>query len=146
MAGNKLKVSVLDVYFRGATIPTNLYIALVTDTPTADTDTLGELTEMATGNGYDSGGFQLTPNSTDFDSLVENDTDDRAELQIKDVEWLAVGGTIPSSGSVPTYAVMTDDNATVANREVFVFWELGVVTTLSVGDTLLLQDLELRLS
>lgn len=146
MAGNKLKLRILDSYFRGATLPSNFYIALVTDTPTADTNTFGELSEMSAGNGYTSGGIQLAPNSTDFDSLIEDDTNDRANLQIKDIEWTASGGTIPSTGSVPTYAVMIGDNATVANREVFTFWDISTVTVSNDGDILSLQDLELRLS
>ncbi len=148
MAGwtNKGKAHVLDVTFRGATPPTNYYVALVTSAtaPTADTNTLSQLTEIAAGNGYTAGGIQLARNSTDFDSLTENDTNDRGEMQIKDLVWTATGGSIPSSGNDARYAVLTDDDATVGNREVYAFWDLSSGRSISDTQTLTLQDCELR--
>jgi hypothetical protein len=41
--------------------PESLYVALVTDTPDYDTSTFGELTEIAAGNGYTSGGKEVEP-------------------------------------------------------------------------------------
>ena len=72
---NKGFYSVFDVWFRGATAPTNLFVALCTSAtaPTADTNTLSDLTQIAAGNGYTTGGFSLDRNTTDFDSNVEND-------------------------------------------------------------------------
>jgi hypothetical protein len=127
-------------------LPTNYYVALVTSAtaPTADTNTLSQLTEIAAGNGYTTGGFQLTPGATDFDSLTENDTDDRAELLVKDVVWTASGGSIPASGDGARYAVLTDDNATVGSRLVYAWWDLDSDRAVSTGQTLTLQDLELR--
>ena len=144
---NKGKYNLLDIVFRGATPPTNFYVALVTsaNTPTADTNTLSDLTEIAAGNGYTSGGYQLSRNSTDFDTLTENDTDDRGEIEIKDVVWTASGGAIPGSGNGARYAVLLDDNGTVANREVLAWWDLTSDRSVSSGQTLTLQDLELRL-
>lgn len=126
---------------------TNYYVALVTSAtaPTADINTLSQLTEIAAGNGYTTGGFQLTPGTTDFDSITENDTDDRGEVQIKDVTWTASGGAIPGSGSGARYAVLTDDNGTVGSREVYAYWDLSSDRTVSSGQTLTLQNLELRL-
>ena len=150
MAGwtNKGKANVLDIVFRGATPPTNFYIALVTSAtaPTADTNTLSQLTQIATGNGYTDGGYSLSRNSTDFDSLVENDTDDRSELQAKDVVWTASGGSIPASGDGARYAVLTDDNGTVGNREVWKYWSLGSDRSVGDGGTLTLEDLEMRIN
>jgi hypothetical protein len=53
---------------RGEALPTNFFIALVTadNEPDAETNTLGQLTQIATGNGYTSGGVQLTKNPPDF--------------------------------------------------------------------------------
>jgi len=150
MAGwtNKGKMSILDAYFRNAGAPTNFYVALITNTtvPTADTNTFSDLTEIAAGNGYTTGGYSLTKNSTDFDTLTESDGDDRGLIQIKDVAWVAAGGPIPSSGSGASYAVLLDDNATVANREVIAYWSLTTARSVSTGQTLTLQDLELRLN
>lgn len=148
MAGftNRGKKLIMDTYFRGAAAPTNLYVALVTSAvaPTQDTNTLGELTEIASGNGYTSGGYQLNRNSTDFDSLIEEDTADRSDLQIKDVVWTASGGSIPASGNGARYAVLVDDNVTIGSRQVIAYWSLTSDRTVSVGQTLTLQNCELR--
>jgi len=143
---NKGKHYVFDQFFRNATEPSNLYVALVTSAtaPTADTNTLSQLTEIAAGNGYTTGGFQLTRNSTDFDVLTENDTDDRGEIQVKDVTWTASGGSLPTSGSGARYAVLTDDNGTVGSRLVLAWWDLSSDRSISSGQTLTLQNLELR--
>jgi len=150
MAGftNKGKNHILDQVFRNATEPTNYYVALVTSAvaPDADTNTLSQLTEIAAGNGYTSGGISLSKNSTDFDSLTENDTNDRGEIQIKDIVWTASGGNLPASGSGARYAVLTDDNATVGSRIVIAWWDLTSDRVISSGQTLTLQNLEMRLT
>ena len=88
--------------------PTNYYIALVTSAVAlvVDINALSELTEIAAGNGYTTGGYQLDPNTTDFNQLNENDTLDRAELYIKNLTWSASGGNIPDSGNVYRYAIL----------------------------------------
>jgi hypothetical protein len=150
MAGwtNKGKMSILDAYFRNAGAPTNFYVALVTSAtaPDADTNTLGDLTEIASANGYTTGGYQLTKNSTDFDTLTEDDTNDRGLIQIKDISWTASGGAIPGSGNAARYAVLLDDNGTVASREVYQYWDLGGDTTVATGQILQLEDLEIRIN
>ena len=142
---NKGKAHLL-AKMRGVAAPTNYYVALITNAvvPDADTNTLGQLTEIAAGNGYTAGGYQLTPNASDFDSLVENDTDDRGELQVKDVAWTASGGSIPASGDPASFAVLTDDNATLANREVYVVLDLQGTRTVQDGYPLTLQNCEIR--
>jgi hypothetical protein len=134
--------------FRNGTEPTTFYVALVTSAtaPTADTNTLGDLTQIAAGNGYTSGGIAVARNSTDFDTLTEDDTNDRGDLQIKDLTWTASGGSIPGSGNGARYAVLTDDNATVNSREVYAYWDLTSDRSVSTGQTLTLQNLEIRLS
>lgn len=145
---NRGKMLVLDWAFRGATRPTNFYVALVTSAtaPTVDINTLSELTQIATGNGYTDGGIQLTPGNTDFDSLAENDANDRAELQLKDLVWTAAGGNLPASGNGARYAVLTDDNATVGSRQVIAYWDLTADRTVSDTQNLTLQNSELRLT
>jgi hypothetical protein len=132
--------------FRGVAVPANYYVALVTSAtaPTVDTNTLSELTEIAAGNGYTAGGYQLTPGTTDFDSNTENDTLDRAETQIKDVVWTASGGSIPASGSGARYAVLTTNEGTVSARQILMFWSLGSDRTVSDGQPLSLINLEFR--
>ncbi len=145
---NKGKAHVLGVTFRGVTPPTNYYVALVTGAtvPTADTNTLAQLTEIAAGNGYTSGGYQLSRNSTDFDTLTEDDTLDKGLVQVKDVSWTASGGSIPGSGDGARYAVITDDNGTVGSREVYAWWDLTSDRTATTGQTIALQDGELSIA
>lgn len=140
--------NVVAAVFRGESLPANFYVALVTSasTPTADTNVFSELTEIATGNGYTTGGYALDRNSTDFDALSESDVSDYAYVQAADVAWTASGGAIPSAGNGARYAVLLDDNTTVANREVWAFWDLTADRSVSEGQTLTLTDLELRLS
>ncbi len=150
MAGwtNKGKANALAQRFRGVALPTNFFIALVTSAvaPVADTNTFGELTQIATGNGYADGGISLTKNTTDFDVLTEDDGNDRALVQLKDIVWTAAAGPIPASGSGARWAVLTDDNATIASRFVEAFWDLVSDRTISDTQTLTLQDCELRLT
>jgi hypothetical protein len=147
---NKGMFSVLDAVYRNNGAPTNFFVALVTSAtaPSSDINTLGELTQIATGNGYTDGGFSLNRNATDFDVLTEVDSgspdlDDYAFIQIKDVVWTASGGTIPASGNGARYAVLTDDNGTVASREVWHWWDLTSDRTVSDGQQLTLQDLQI---
>lgn len=142
---NKGKALLLGIAFRDVAVPTNYYIGLVTDaaTPGADTNTLSQLTEIADGNGYTTGGYSLTPGVTDFDTLTEDDSGDKGLVQIKDVVWTASGGSIPGSGDGARYAVLLDDNATVESREVYAWWDLDTARTISTGQSLTLQDLEL---
>lgn len=150
MAGwtNKGKYKMLGWTLRGESMPTNLYLALVTSAtaPSADLNTLSELTEIAAGNGYTSGGYQLAFNSTDWDVWTEDDTNDRGLIQLKDITWSASGGSIPDSGSGARYAVLTDDNGTVGSREVYGYWDLAADRSVSDGQDLTLQDTEWRLN
>lgn len=150
MAGwtNKGKFFYLGVVARNATEPTVFYLALITSAtaPTADHNTLSQFTQIAAGNGYTSGGISIARNSTDFDVLTEDDTNDVAYWQLKDMVWTASGGAIPGSGSGARYAVFTDDNATEGSREVYHFWDLTSDRTVSDGQPLTLQNVEARLT
>ena len=133
---------------RNGTEPTSYYLALFTvaTAPTADTNTVADLTQIAAGTGYTSGGISLARNSTDFDVLTEDDTNDIAFAQIKDTVWTASGGTIPNSGAGARYACMTDDNGTVNSREIYHYWDLVSAHIVSDGQTLTLQNCEIRLT
>ncbi len=145
---NRGKYLILNEMFRNPTEFTNYYVALVTSAvaPTQDTDTLSQLTQIATGNGYADGGYQLARNATDFDVLTEDDTGDVGLIQVKDVVWTAAGGPIPASGNGARYAVLTDDNVTVGSRQVLCYWDLVSDRSVSSGQTLTLQNCELRLT
>jgi len=145
---NRGKFKLLDWAFRASALPTNYYVALCTSaaSPTADTNTFSELTEIASGNGYTAGGISLTKNSTDFDVITEDDTGDKALIQIKDLVWTASGGTLPSSGNGARWAIITDDNVTQGSRIVIAWWDLVSDRSVSVGQPLTLQNCELDLT
>lgn len=149
MAGwtNKGKFQMLGRIYRAVALPTNYYVALFTSAvaPVADTNTKGELTEIAAGNGYTAGGISLTAGATDFDVITEDDTNDRGLIQIKDLVWTASGGPIPSSGNGARYAAFTDDNVTQGSREVYHYWDLTSDRSVSDTQTLTLQDCEIRI-
>lgn len=145
---NRGKYLVLGGFFRAETVPTNFYMILFTSatSPTADSNVVSDHTQIATGNGYTDGGYSLSRNSTDWDVWTEDDTNDRALIQIKDIVWTASGGSIPSSGDGARWAALTDDNATVANRQLFAWFDLTSDRSVSAGQTLTLQDCELRIT
>jgi hypothetical protein len=150
MAGftNKGKMRLLEWALRGGTIPANFYVALFTaaTAPTADINTKSELTEIASGNGYTTGGILVDNNTTDFDVLTEDDGNDRGFIQIKDLVWTASGGALPASGAGARYACLTDANATQGSREILFYWDLGADYSVSSGQTLTLQNLEIRIN
>jgi len=145
---NKLKYKILGWVFRATSLPTNFYAALTTSAVAvvADTNTKTELTEIANGNGYTTGGISLTKGATDFDVWTEDDTNDRGLIQLKDIVWTASGGPIPASGGGAREMVLTDDNATQANREIYCGWDLVSDRSVSSGQSLTIQDAELRIT
>lgn len=150
MAGwtNKGKYQVMGQWFRTSTKPTVLYIALITSAtaPVADINTFAEVTEITAGNGYVAGGTSVAFNSTDWDVWTEDDTNDRGLVQLKDMTWSASGGSIPSAGGGARYAIITDDNASQAAREIYFYFDLTSDRSVSDGQDLTLQDCEIRLN
>jgi len=151
MAGmtNRGKALVLDYYFRQqGTLPSAFYLALVTSAqvPGPDTNVLGDLTQIAVGNGYADGGYSLAPNTTDFDVLTEDDPNDQAILMIKDIIFTASGGSIPASGNGARYAVLTGPHATPGSRAVYFYWDLVSDRSVAVGVQLQVKDLEADLT
>lgn len=124
--------------FHAASFPTQFYLALcvATPAPTAATVTLGQLTQIALGNGYVNGGIAIARNATDFATVLENAAQMRSEWLIKNEVFTAAGGVLPASGLGAYWAVLTDNNATVANREVWMFWTDGEAKTVSSGQPL----------
>ena len=132
---------------RGAAVPANYNVALCTadTTPTYDTNVLSDLTEIAAGNGYSTGGVSLESSAVGFTSLVENDTDDRAEMKARNIEITSTGGVIPASGNPARYAAITDNNATVADRIIIFVLDLGSNRTIPDGETMIIENSEFRL-
>lgn len=145
---NRGKKLILDWAYRGATRPTNFYVALLqsTTSPSPDSNVMSDHTQIATGNGYAAGGYSLTPNGTDFPTLTEDDSGDLGELILKDIVWTASGGPIPASGGGARWAVLTTDEVTVANRQILAYFDLASDRTVSDGQPLTLQACKLRLT
>lgn len=145
---NRGKYRILNGFFRAQSIPTTFYAALITSAavPDADTNTLSQLTQIASGNGYTTNGQAVARNTTDFDVMTEDDTNDRALVQIKDLTWTASGGDMPGSGSGASYMVLTDDNATAGSRDIIGSFDLVSARTVSSGQSLTIQDAEFRLT
>lgn len=151
MAGwtNRGKYNVLGGYFRATAIPGTafaVFLALAADPPVADDNVKTDVSEIATGNGYVAGGLNVNRDATDWDVQTEDDANDRGLIQIKDLVWTAAGGSIPASGSGARYAILTDRNATVGSREMLAFWDLTSDRTISDGQTLTLQNCEIRIN
>lgn len=145
---NKGKYSVLGWVYRADAEPTNFYMALFTSAvaPTVDINTFSELTQINTGNGYTTGGYQLVAGSTDWDVHTEDDTNDWALVQNKDIVWTAAGGSIPNGGNGASWACLTDDNATEADRLILHWFDLVSPRTVSDTQTLTLQDCEYKIT
>lgn len=146
---NRGAFRMLQSFFRNTSTPTVLYAFLIdasSATPTVDSNTVSDLTEVPAGNGYTAGGISLSRNSTDFDVLTEDDTNDRALIQIRDLVWTASGGSLPGSGSGARHLGLTDDNATQSARDVLTTWDLSSNRVVSSGQTLTIQNAEIRLS
>jgi len=151
MAGwtNRGKFNILGTYFRATAIPGSafaVFLATSATAPTADHNLKTDLTEIATGQGYSAGGLNVARDGTDWDVLTEDDSGDLAKIQIKDLVWTASGGNLPASGNGARYAGLTDQHATVGSRELLAFWDLSADRTVSDGQTLTLQNCELRLT
>jgi len=140
---------VLDTYFRGAAISGSgfaVFLATSAVSPTQDSNVKTDVTEIATGDGYSAGGINVNRDSTDFDVLTEDDTNDWALVQIKDIVWTASGGPIPASGNGARWALLTDRNATVGSRLIIAYFDLVSDRTVSDGQSITLQNIECRLT
>ena len=139
----------LDTYFRGAAISGSgfaVFLATSAVSPTQDSNVKTDVTEIATGDGYSAGGINVNRDSTDFDVLTEDDTNDWALVQIKDIVWTASGGPIPASGNGARWALLTDRNATVGSRLIIAYFDLVSDRTVSDGQSITLQNIEVRLT
>lgn len=150
MAGwtNRGKYDFMRQVFQGNASPSGFYVALITgaSVPGASKNTIADLVEVASGNGYTTGGASVTRSSAGFDVMTEDDAASRAYTSIIDVVWTATGGELPvASGGGARYAVLLDANVTASSRQVYAWWDLSSSRQVSTGQTLTLQDLTLRL-
>lgn len=134
---NDGKKMILDHALRGTAIPGSgwkIHLAVAAYSPTEDTATLGSSNLVGA-----SGGYTLESSSTGWpdSDLAADDTADSASAKAKDI---VCAGAITDA----RYALLTDANGTTANRVVYAFWDLGGNKSVSSGQNLTLQDLELK--
>jgi len=150
MAGwtNRGKYRTIRVALGSTDTPASFRVFLLTPAtaPTAGTNTLADVTQVADGNGYSTGGYAIARNTTDWDTFTEGDTGSRAFAQLKDVVWTASGGAIPSAGSGARYACLGNYTSTLASTDVWYYWDLSSERTVSDGQTLTLQNCEVRVN
>jgi len=145
---NRGKYNMLGILFPASvSVPANFFLQLFTSAfaPGPDSNLDGDLTEIAAGNGYTAGGVSIARNATDFDVLTEDDTNDRALVQIKDITWTASGGNLPVSGSGARYAGLAGTGL-VGSRDLWTWFDLVSDRTVSDTQPLTLQDCEMRLN
>lgn len=134
--------------FRGRPLPTSFHMALVTSatSPTEDTAFLGDVQEIADGNGYTAGGQAFSPGFLGFPGLSEGQLPDtNSVVTLRDFSWVADNGPLPSIGDGARYMLMVDNNPSIANREVWAWWDLQDVRSVSAGRTLLVNEISLEL-
>lgn len=130
-------------FFADDGTPTSFKMALCTAavTPTADTNLLSDLTEIAVGNGYSAGGVTVARNlTTGFDTLTEDDSGNTGYIRVQDVSFLASGGTLPASGDGASWAVLTDDSGNVMG-----YFTLTSPQSVADGQSININSAELRL-
>jgi hypothetical protein len=100
-----------------------------TDAPTVATDAVvGDLTQIGSGNGYTTGGDNITFNSTRSGGTIT--------ATGVDVVWTASGGNLGSS-TTGRYITIYDD--TSASDNVWASWDYGATFTVATGETLTLD-------
>jgi hypothetical protein len=104
-----------------------LKVMLTNTAPVATNAVKADITEIASGNGYVSGGNTATVTSS-------AQTSGTYKLVLGDpATWTASGGPIPSAGDGFRYAVLFNDSAT--NKELIGWWDYGSSVTLADGES-----------
>lgn len=98
-----------------------LKIALTNSAPSASNTQLSDITQIANGNGYTTGGTAVGSNAY-------SQTGGTAKLTGNDVTFTASGSMGPFR-----YAVIYNDSAT--NDELIGWWDYGSSVTLATGET-----------
>ena len=99
-----------------------LKVALTNSAPVAANTVLADITQIANGNGYTTGGSQAT-------QVSSAQTSGTYKLVLNSVVFTATGSVGPFQ-----YAVLYNDTAT--NDELIGYWDYGSALTLANGDTL----------
>ena len=99
-----------------------LKVALTNTAPSASNTVLADITQIANGNGYTTGGSTTTQSSS-------AQTSGTYKLVLGDVVFTASGGTMGTF----QYAVLYNDTAT--SDELIGYWDYGSAVSLADGET-----------
>lgn len=142
---NRGKKIMQESFWQNTNVPTAFKLALITSAavPTVDTDLFSELTEIAGGNGYTTGGIAVARNTTDFINLAEDDGANLARIFLASKAWTASGGPIPASGNAAAWAILKTDEAT---PQVVACLDLGGAISVSATQSITIANTELQLT
>lgn len=101
-----------------------LKVVLTNTAPTAANSVLANLTQIANGNGYTTGGATSAQSSSAQSSGTY-------KLVIGDVSWTASGGTVGPF----RYADLYNDTPTSPADPLIAWWDYGSSITLAIGET-----------
>ena len=138
---NRGKLHMLTMAFQNDNIPsgTHFYVELLSGTVPTNPEDLNTYSDVSS-NVIAGKTASVSRDTTDWD--VETETDgstDTAIIQIKDLDF---AGAITGA----TGAILTDRNGTANSRIIYAYWDLGGSRSVSAGQTLTLQDLEIKLN
>lgn len=137
---NRGKHKMLKHVFYGTALPTNFYCYLVTSsaTPSVDTNTWSEL---STNNSANYTEETLARGATAFGAGTQDGGSDDASVTIANFAITASGGDC-----VARYGVLTDDNATAGDRDIYAILDLGSERTVGSGQDLNINSTTLKLT
>jgi len=101
-----------------------LKVALTNSAPSASNSTLSDITQVAGGNGYTTGGTQAT-------ITASAQSDGVYKLVLADVTFTASGGSIGPF----QYAVLYNDTPSSPADPLIGFWDYGQSVTLTAGES-----------
>lgn len=101
-----------------------LKVALTNSAPNATDATLSQITQIANGNGYTTGGTQSTQSSSAQSSGTY-------KLVIGDVTFTATGGTMATF----RYPVLYNDTPSSPADPLILYWDYGSGVSLTVGNS-----------
>src|SRR5262245_55077855 len=99
-----------------------LKVVLSNSAPSASNTVLTDITQIANGNGYTTGGAIAS-------QVSSSQTSGTYKLVLNDVTWTA------SSGSIATFRYAVLYNDTAANDELIAWWDYGTAVTITNGNS-----------
>ena len=137
---NRGKEEILKLAFQaGAVAGTNFNVEILTGSVPANPEDLDNYSEVSS-DVVAGKTAAVARSASGFNVVSHTDSStDKAWIQIADLDF---AGAITNA----TGAVLTDQNGTANSRYIFAYWDFGGTKSVSAGQTLTLQDLEINLT